>query len=170
MRIRTAVVTAVVVIVGGLQTSTAVSAVTAEPQPTVLPGPLPAGWTENTAQSRALACVFEQKGDNVHRSGTDASGQGWWVAVSGCQSGQTGTVTVSLQQYYSDGQWRTVSTGSKPGVYAGGGSANRAVARRVCSSSQVTTWRSVIDVDLAGIIDSPNKTYTGAINITCRAL
>lgn len=138
------------------------------PQPSAITGPLPPDFTETSAESpRALACHFNQVGDNVHRSGSDASGHGWWVNVD-CPSGTKATVTVTLQQYYSDGSWRNMATGSKPGVYSGGGSANRAVARSTCTSSSTTSWRSVIDVDLAGIIDSPNKTVTGAVNITCR--
>jgi hypothetical protein len=52
-------------------------------------------------------------------------------------------------------------------VYSGGGSANRAVARAFCNNSTVTQWRSEIDVDVIGILDTPGKHYTPARSLYC---
>lgn len=111
-------------------------------------------------------CYFTTRGDYVHRTGGDASGHGWWENIN-CPVLQA-DVRIWLQQYYSDGSWRTRGSTGYKRVYSGGGSANRANARAGCDSSAVTSWRSVVDVDLVGLSDSSEKLITNTRNISCR--
>lgn len=78
-------------------------------------------------------------------------------------------VTVWLQTKHGN-TWRTVAEGSKK-VKAGGkgASSRRANARRTCENRDKTQWRSVIDVDLIGIADSPEKAVTRAVTLACGA-
>ncbi|MEU0125339.1 hypothetical protein ABZ114_27280 [Streptomyces albidoflavus] len=47
--------------------------------------------------------------------------------------------------------------------------AQGAAARKPCSSTKSMTWRSVVDVDILGTGDSPNKLYTPDVQRTCSA-
>jgi hypothetical protein len=117
--------------------------------------PEPDGWF----------CHFSMHGDNVHYSGSDVSGHGWWENDD-CNATQA-VVTVQLQQCIN-GSWVDAGSPGSKTVYSGGGSANRAVGRARCNSSTWTAWRSEIDVDLIGIPDTPSKYYTSTINLYCR--
>ncbi|WP_462189078.1 hypothetical protein [Frankia sp. CcWB2] len=123
----------------------------------------PAGTTKS-----ARVCYFETRGDYVHVSSSahEASGHGWWVNID-CDVTRA-VVTVQLQEYYSDGTWRNVGTVGRSTVKSGGGAGNRATGRGHCRSSRLTGWRSVIDVDLLGVPDDPNKLVTKGRNIRCR--
>jgi|GEM_PF-3860032 len=161
------------------------SAVAAQTQPTAVPTAVPAaapapapasadgavsldntGSPENGLTPSAL-CIFYTRGDYVHVSSTafEASGHGWWI--NGDCSATWAVVTVTLQEYYSDGSWRDKGTGQAT-VRSGGGSGNRATGRAGCNDATVTGWRSVVDVDLVGLIDDPGKLITSAQNISCR--
>lgn len=114
-------------------------------------------------------CVFETKGDNVHKSGGDASGHGWWISYGGC--GNSAVVTVQLQEYYCGGTvcwWQNFGTKGKATVASGGGAGNRATGRATCATSTLTGWRSEVDVDIVGISDPSDKLHTNPQNITCR--
>ncbi len=110
-------------------------------------------------------CTFWMRGDNVHKSSGDASGHGWWENVD-CNATQA-VVTVQLQQYIN-GSWVDAGSPGSKTVYSGGGSANRAVGRASCNTSDWTAWRSEIGVDLIGILDTPGKYYTPTRNLYCR--
>lgn len=154
----------------------------AVPTPAPVPAPAPESELGNetsivvTAEpktrpgefSTAAVCSATTRGDNVHRSSTGfaASGHGWWVNVN-CSATQA-DVTVQLQQYYSDGVWRNRGSAGAERVYSGGGSGNRANARAVCADSRTTGWRSVVDVDLVGLIDDSSVLITPSVNISCR--
>lgn len=120
------------------------------------------------AMAPSALCVFETRGDYVHVSSSafEASGHGWWV--NGNCSATTAVVTVQLQQYYSDGSWRNQGSKGSATVRSGGGAGNRATGRAGCSSSAITGWRSVIDVDLVGQADDPTKLTTPGRDIGCR--
>ncbi len=124
--------------------------------------------TGTDAQTSSVVCSFRMEGDYVHVSSSafEASGHGWWV--NGNCNATWAIVTVQLQQYYSDGSWRNVGTVGSATVRSGGGAGNRATGRAVCNSSSVTGWRSVIDVDVIGIADTPNTYTTATRNIACR--
>ncbi|MFH7595431.1 hypothetical protein WDV06_10045 [Streptomyces racemochromogenes] len=131
----------------------------------------PDGVTTSQPQGLPSAGVFYTNGDNVHISSTApaaASGHGWWVKISG--PGTKAKVTIELQALdYRDNRWKTVATGSKT-VYPGTGSANRAAARKVCTNRLMQVkWRSVIDVDIIGVNDSPEKAVTKTQTLWCGA-
>ena len=116
----------------------------------------------------SAVCTFYTRGDYVHVSSSafEASGHGWWDNVD-CNA-STATVTVQLQQYYSDGSWRNIGTVGSATVWSGGGAGNRATGRAGCTSNALTSWRSVIDVDVTGIVDDTSKLTTPTRNIYCR--
>ncbi|XUL89127.1 hypothetical protein ACQ86D_22865 [Streptomyces galilaeus] len=110
--------------------------------------------------------VFQTGGDYVHFSSTPpatASAHGWWLDSD--SRGAKAKVTVDLQ-VKDGGHWHTVATGHKT-VKQGGGSARRANARFTCVGTKKTTWRSVVDVDIIGVADSPNKLETPAKTYRC---
>ncbi|MFJ7199971.1 MULTISPECIES: hypothetical protein [unclassified Streptomyces] len=115
---------------------------------------------------------FVTDGDHVHVSSTPpatASAHGWWMDPLGKHKNVKAKVTVWLQTKHGN-TWRTVAEGSKK-VKAGGkgASSRRANARRTCENRDKTQWRSVIDVDLIGIADSPEKAVTRAVTLACGA-
>jgi hypothetical protein len=116
-------------------------------------------------QPDGAICRFRMEGDYVHISIGDASGHGWWVNID-CEAMQA-IVTVQLQQYIN-GSWQNAGSPGSKTVYSGGGSANRAVGRAHCNTTTTTSWRSVIDVDVIGILDSPFKYYTPTQSLNCR--
>lgn len=71
-------------------------------------------------------------------------------------------------QQYINGSWVNAGSPGQKTVYSGGGSANRAVARAFCNGSAATQWRSEIDVDVIGILDTPGKYYTPTRSLYCR--
>ena len=114
-------------------------------------------------------CNYTTEGDYPHisSSGLIASAHGWWENTSPSRCPEYAVVTIWLQARYcyfnpdGDPQWcwyRTVGH-DKDRLRAGGGSANRVVARNACSSTQLVGYRSVIDVDLVGYPDGRGKTY-----------
>ncbi len=62
--------------------------------------------------------------------------------------------------------WDTVDSPKKR-IKEGGGSANRVTARNACSSSEIVAYRSVVDVDLVGEVDPPDKLITPSIDLLC---
>lgn len=120
--------------------------------------------SEANTSSVLRLCTFYMKGDYVRRSSTPyhAIGHGWWTNVN-CRA-TWAVVTVQLQEYYSDGVWRNVGAPGKSTVRSNGGAA----ARVACTSTRLTGWRSVIDVDVIGVYDPPNKLTTPGQNIYCR--
>lgn len=111
----------------------------------------------------ASACTPYVDGDYAHVSSGEVSVHGWWYR-NNCANTKT-TVTIGLQEYYSDGVWRTKATGSAY-VYPGGGSGNRATARRVCESVITAAWRSYVIV----AIGNGASAYTAAQNLPCRTI
>lgn len=106
------------------------------------------------------------RGDNVHissdvSSGRTASAHGWWE--KGTTSATLADVTADLQ-VLNNGNWITVATHTRrvaPGTY------RRANPRILCRNSYWVNWRSVIDVDLVGIPDTPNKLVTPVKYLQC---
>lgn len=118
-------------------------------------------------QPAAVAGVFKTDGDDVHISSTPprtASAHGWWIKYSG--PGSTAKVTVLLQVIGYYGEWDTVAVGSAI-LAPGGGSGRRATARKTCSSSAATTWRSEIDVDIINVSDTPERLITDHRRSAC---
>jgi hypothetical protein len=115
---------------------------------------------------------FVTDGDHVHVSSTPpatASAHGWWLDPLGKHKNVKAKVTIWLQTKHGN-TWKTVAEGSKK-VKAGGkgASSRRANARKTCKNRDRTQWRSVIDVDLIGIADSPEKAVTKTVTLSCGA-
>ncbi|WP_326619537.1 hypothetical protein OG863_19615 [Streptomyces decoyicus] len=117
--------------------------------------------------------VYASNGDHVHVSSTKpatASGHGWWFKVKG--PGSKAKVTIWLQTRKKGAKkWHTVAKGSKivkpskklnkaPSTW-------RANARKKCANRQVREWRSVIDTDIIGVADSPEKAVTKVRPVKC---
>lgn len=130
------------------------------------------GSTDQGGASRAAACPFTQYADNVHISSSafEASGHGYWTTTNtpSCQA-RTATITVQLQQYYSDNSWRNAAAkGKATGVRPGGGAGRRATGRAKCYTSTQVTWRSIVDVDIEGYVDGSTVAVARANTIGCR--
>ena len=77
-------------------------------------------------------------------------------------------VTIQLQIRRGDA-WVDVGAAGVKRVRPGGGSANRANARFICLTREVNEWRSVIDTDIIGVVDTPEKLYTQVQRLECGA-
>jgi hypothetical protein len=153
------------------------SAAPAGSAPVAHPAPYPGVGTTSLAPATpvtsggaiaavAAACTPYVDGDNPHLSSGDVSAHGWWYRGS-CANQKT-TVYIGLQEFYSDGSWRTKATSSAY-VWPGGGSGNRATARHVCESVVPAGWRSYVIVRL-GNGASANLPSAGGLNLACRTL
>lgn len=130
----------------------------------VLPGAAGAD-TGEAKQDR----VFDTRGDEVHLSSSPprtASGHGWWLKGSSDANLADGTVQL---QVLNNGNWLNAGPPGTKRVKPGGGSANRANARYLCSNSLSVDWRSVVDVDLVGYADSSNVAITPTRRLACGA-
>jgi hypothetical protein len=126
----------------------------------VLPTLLPAPVTGSGA-APAAACTPYVDGDYAHLSSGDVSSHGWWYQGS-CPFTKV-TVTIGLQEYFSDGIWRNKGTIGSAYVYPGGGSARRATARDLCVGVALAAWRSYVRVS----IGTGASAYTPAQNLNC---
>ncbi|MEW1750204.1 hypothetical protein [Streptomyces angustmyceticus] len=136
---------------------------TAAPAPaTAAPAPVMA-----VPATASGAGVFITNGDRVHISSTPprtASAHAWWTHVSG--PGTKAKVTIWLQMK-SGRTWHSVAKNAKNLKSGNGGSARRVVARKKCANSSRHQWRTMIDVDLIGVADSPEKAYTKPVTVKC---
>jgi hypothetical protein len=145
---------------GAVSTASASTA----PYPTVYPGqytPPPSGPPIPASATPDATCTPTVAGDYAHLSGGDVSAHGWWYNED-CPNQKT-TVTVGLQEYFSDRTWHNQGTGTAY-VWPGGGSANRAAVHQVCDGVAQASWRSYI------IITSPGggaSAYTNLQNLKC---
>lgn len=122
----------------------------------------------NARTASAASPSFYTNGDYVHISGTaprQASGHGWWT--NNGSPATTADITIQLQ-VLNGGVWYNVGPlGVKRGAFSGGGSANRASTQVTCANTLNVNWRSVVDVDINGYIDSDEKLYTPAQILQC---
>lgn len=66
-----------------------------------------------------------------------------------------------ILEYSDDPLVSSDITGTKaPGTW-------RANARKTCANRQVREWRSVIDTDIIGVADTPEKAVTKVRRVTC---
>ncbi len=63
--------------------------------------------------------------------------------------------------------WFNVVAEGKKTVYSGGGSANRAQSRYLCNGYARKEFRAWVDVDVVGVVDAPNRTYSSAFTLAC---
>jgi hypothetical protein len=74
------------------------------------------------------------------------------------------TVTIGLQEYFSNGEWYNKGPLGSKSVYPGGsGSGKRAATREPCQGVALAAWRSYIIVS----IGTGASAYTGAQNLHC---
>ncbi|MFJ1618454.1 hypothetical protein [Streptomyces sp. NPDC088249] len=112
-------------------------------------------------------------GDHVHVSSTPpatASAPGWWLDPLGKHKNVKAKVTIWLQTRHGH-TWKTVAEGAK-NVKAGAARAPVPAAptpAKTCENRDKTQWRSVIDVDLIGVADSPEKAVTKTVTLSCGA-
>ena len=119
-----------------------------------------------------VAGYYETRGDYVHVTRQQASGHGWWLNRSG--PAKRAIVKIKLQtkkvkRFWFD-SWPDATDWMprKPIEFRpGGGSGNRANARRQCNGTTVTQWRSVVDVDIVGFVDPPDKVTTDVRYLRC---
>jgi hypothetical protein len=151
---------------GGGIASAATGGSASQPHPAPYPGagtaasaPLLGPVTGGTFSP--AACTPFVDGDFAHVSSGDVSAHGWWYQGD-CANTKT-TVTVGLQEYFSDGTWHDQGTPGQKSVYPGGGSANRAATRQVCDGVALAAWRSYVIVG----IGNGASAYTTAKNLNC---
>lgn len=125
---------------------------------------------EGDGASPSAICVFRTWGDNPHISSSSSTravhAHGWWTRISGCPVTQTAEVTVRLQKRY-DGVWISTGLPGTKTVYAGGGAGKRATAHKDCNGRTSTMYRSIVDVDLIGAPDSPEKLPSDPVTLAC---
>lgn len=99
-----------------------------------------------------------------HYSSGDVSAHGAWK--KGECTNNYAVVDVILQEWYTDGTWRTKAADERT-VAAGGGRGRSAVARAACDSNHKTSWRSIVDVDVVDEVDSAEEGIRNA-DVDCR--
>jgi hypothetical protein len=116
--------------------------------------------------------LFRTLGDRVHESSTpppEMSAHAWWLRISGPAT--LARVTVQIQQYYKGG-WVSVGRRGVGIVRSGGGAGNRVTARARCHHYKggIHRYWSVVDVDLLGHRDTPEKLNTPPVTSRCSYL
>ena len=120
-------------------------------------------------------CLYQTDGDWPHKSKSDihVSAHGWWNDDShyiGGECPERADVEVWIQAHYCGHWqcwWRTIAK-KEYRVRAKNLANNRVTARALCYSEVPTGYRSIVDVDLVGQRDPPDKFYSIPINIECR--
>ena len=118
----------------------------------------------DTSLQSSIGCRFKTGADNSHRSSTGfaVSAPGWWNETSTPkgQCPEFADVWARLQVAWCDDltgcRWITLDKQEKR-VREGGGSSKRTTVRFDCASSRVMGYRNVVDVDLVGMPDLPNR-------------
>jgi hypothetical protein len=121
---------------------------------------------EATAEALA-ACVAWAVGDDAHLSSGDVSAHGWWLRGT-CAGANQALVTVHIQQLWDDGVWRNAGNKGEGRIRPREDSNNRITARVPCLTSVRTGWRSIVDVDIVGFADTPNRVFTPRQDLACR--
>jgi hypothetical protein len=131
------------------------------------------GAIPGTASARPVQ-VFLTGGDLAHLSSTPPptmSAHGWWVLVKG--KATRAMVTVQLQQKKGSG-WVNVGTPGRKIVPSSrvSGRKFRATGRARCHryKRRTYTYRSVVDVDIIGYADTPDRLVTSAVTARCSVL
>lgn len=117
-------------------------------------------------------CTYRTRTDDPHASGGDISVHGWWEIVQPSTCPSRADVTTVLQGVWCDfwlgACWWEQAGRDKDRIRPGGGRGKRVTARVACHSSEATGFRSVVDVDLPGIVDPSNKAYSEPRDFNCR--
>ncbi|MGH8523836.1 MAG: hypothetical protein ACREXY_06345 [Gammaproteobacteria bacterium] len=119
--------------------------------------------------SSARLADFTTRGDYVHISSTlpwAVHGKGYWTTSDSHLKTHKAWVTVEIQYYRGEAGWRTVET-KRQARYAYNVGGGKTIAREQCSSMWSKTWRSRVDIDIIGHIDSPGKKVTANRALNC---
>jgi len=121
-------------------------------------------------QARAGSCEYDTRGDYPHRSGGDVSAHGWWETTTYSSCPTHADVEVWIQGVWCDRwgcRWLTAAHDEKRirprNIYN-----ERTTARRACVSNDVVGFRTVVDVDLVGVIDPPDRYVGPPRDVPCR--
>ncbi|MFF4278980.1 hypothetical protein ACWDFH_22160 [Streptomyces kronopolitis] len=119
------------------------------------------------AVSARSAHGFLTKGDYAHFSHTvrnTVNAHGWWKKIDGPATHAKVTIWLQVK---SGSRWKTLDKGVKT-VLPGGGSNKRAVANWKCTNLIMKNhFRTVVDVDIVGYPDSPEKLVTKTQTLYC---
>ncbi|NEA39886.1 hypothetical protein [Streptomyces sp. SID11385] len=114
--------------------------------------------------------TFVTNGDRVHISSTPprtASAHAWWTHVAGPGTKAKVTIWLQVKATKKGSKWHSVAKNSKNLKSGNGGSARRVVARKKCANRNTRQWRTLIDVDLIGVADTPEKVSTKTVTVRC---
>lgn len=121
-----------------------------------------------TSYSAAGICAFTQHGDRAHISSSGGpravQAHGWWQKGN-CKA-TIATVTVQLQKKIGT-RWVDVGRQGSGEFGAGGGRGKRATARYECKGTARTTYRSWVDVNVHGILDTPGAYWSAEVTLNC---
>ena len=108
-------------------------------------------------------CNYTTEGDYPHKSGGDVSAHGWWENNDpDCPRYADVEVWLKAWLCLYDGDqkvrcyWETLDHDEKR-IREGGGKGKRTSVRHGCSGSKPISFRNIVDVDLVGIWDWPDK-------------
>ena len=129
--------------------------------------------TGDTSDSEAAdLCSFRSQLDYPHYSGGDVSAHGWWRDENN-DCPRYADVENWLEQWTCDASggncdWVKVAH-DKTRDRQGGGRGRRNTVRHQCATSASIGYRNIVDVDVIGILDTPEKFYVTQ-NVDCRAI
>lgn len=117
-------------------------------------------------------CTFFHRSDNPHISSTSSTiavqSHCWWDNVD-C-SASTATVTIGLlrsERNLNPDDFHDVGRRGKSRVVAGGGKGNRATTHFDCNPGDVAWYKAWVDVDVDGVIDSSDITWSNTVKVSC---
>lgn len=119
-----------------------------------------------------LPCLFRANSDNPHISSTSATPavqvHGWWELLACDSPNWTATVSVQLQKKVNY-SWVNVGPLSvRSGRRPGSGTANRVTAHYDCTPNSLAyNYRAVVDVDVEGAKDLPDKYISPEAILRC---
>lgn len=109
-----------------------------------------------SVDSRGIG-TFTSVAQRPHVSAGSASAHGCWRLDGPRLKGHLANVEVWLQVRIGS-SWVTMQHG-EANVYPGCGGGKDAVAKHRCMGPQDTLWRTKVDVDVLGVLDTPRKAY-----------
>ncbi|HEX3733496.1 MAG TPA: hypothetical protein VHU91_11330 [Mycobacteriales bacterium] len=127
------------------------------------PEPVGGGESSPSVSLRDVG-LFKPDGDDPHLSGGDVSAHGWWKENHGPATHADVTVRLQIKRGNS---WAYVGKTGKARVTVGGGRGKRATGRAKCKNTNNHQWRSIVDVDIVGYADPPDKKIVGPKTLEC---
>jgi hypothetical protein len=115
--------------------------------------------TEGAISSWWNPCTPDSHPDEPHRSSTGVavSGHGSWDK-GGCHN-DTARVYNCLYEWYTNHEYRRKACSPTETLREYRVYGDRTTARRDCDSTELTTWRNHVDVDVIGEADTANEPF-----------